>query len=99
MRPRNRPCEEIIRYSKDVARVTSKYQVTLPGKIADAGSIRPGDNIDSVAAGKLPAWEPPEARLRLFDQATERLRLREFDAESKRSRDRGRSREDLYRRG
>jgi len=96
-----------------MSRVTSKYQVTLPRKIADAYCIRPGDDIDWVPAGeairvvpanKLPAPETPESRLRLFDQATERLRHRKLKPEGKRSLDRrwsrrGWTREDLYVRG
>ena len=34
-----------------MAKVTSKYQVTVPKKIADAYHISPGDDIDWVPAG------------------------------------------------
>ena len=91
-----------------MAKVTSKYQVTLPKAIADKYNIRPGDNIDWVAAGEVIRVIPPsgqavaedqESRLRLFDQATERLRRRLKTRRIRRSRDRGWKREDLYTRG
>ena len=91
-----------------MAKVTSKYQVTLPKAIADEYQIRPGDHIDWVAAGEvirvIPAGkhivvEDRESRLRLFDQATERIRRRSKTRTGKRPRDRGWRREDLYTRG
>ena len=91
-----------------MAKVTSKYQVTLPKAIADRFNIRPGDNIDWIAAGDVIRVTPPgkhltsedrESRLRLFDQATERLRRRPARRQNKGSRDRGWRREDLYTRG
>ena len=91
-----------------MAKVTSKYQVTLPKAIADEFNIRPGDDIDWVAAGEVIRVIPPskhvavgdrESRLRLFDQATERLRLRSAKRKNKGARDRGWRREDLYTRG
>jgi AbrB family looped-hinge helix DNA binding protein len=90
-----------------MAKVTSKYQVTLPKVIADQYQIRPGDEIDWVAAGEIIRVIPPgkrsavedqQSRLRLFDQATERIRKRSTTPR-KRSRTRGWSREDLYTRG
>jgi AbrB family looped-hinge helix DNA binding protein len=91
-----------------MAKVTSKYQVTLPKAIADEFKIRPGDDIDWVAAGDvirvIPHGKPGiaedlEARLRLFDQVTERLRQRRGKLKNKPARDRGWRREDLYVRG
>jgi AbrB family looped-hinge helix DNA binding protein len=95
-----------------MAKVTSKYQVTVPKKIAERYSIRPGDDIDWVAAGEVIRVIPPskqappenrESRLRLFDQATERHRGRPSVCQEPRPaalpRDRGWRREDLYRRG
>ena len=91
-----------------MAKVTSKYQVTLPKAIADEFNIRPGDDIEWVAAGEVIRVIPPgkhvvtegrESRLRLFDQATERLRRRPEGRQNKRYRDRGWRREDLYTRG
>ena len=91
-----------------MAKITSKYQVTVPKAIADQYRIRPGDHIEWVAAGDVIRIVPPggalssddrESRLRLFDQATERHRKRSFTPQTKRSHDRGWRREDLYTRG
>jgi AbrB family looped-hinge helix DNA binding protein len=91
-----------------MAKVTSKYQVTLPKAIAVEFNIHPGDEIEWVAAGEIIQVMPPHkhvavedraSRLRLFDQATERLNRRSAPRQTKRSRDRGWKREDLYTRG
>ena len=91
-----------------MAKVTSKYQVTVPKVIAQQYGIRPGDDIDWVAAGDVirvvPSSKeaPPqdrEAKLRLFDQGTERHRRRSARRKAKGAKDRGWTREDLYRRG
>ncbi len=91
-----------------MAKITSKYQVTLPKTIADQYKIRPGDEIDWVAAGDvirvIPAAQhvtPDDkvSRLRWFDQATERHRKRPQANRAKPPRDRGWTREDLYARG
>ncbi len=91
-----------------MAKVTSKYQVTLPKKIAEQYALRPGDDIDWVAAGEVIRVVPPskqvipgnrESQLRLFDQATERHRRRSAARPAKRPRERGWRREDLYGRG
>jgi bifunctional DNA-binding transcriptional regulator/antitoxin component of YhaV-PrlF toxin-antitoxin module len=91
-----------------MAKVTSKYQVTLPRRIADAYRIHPGDDIDWVPAGdvirvipagKQAASQGRESQLRLFDQATERHRKRPSARATGRPRSRGWSREDLYTRG
>jgi AbrB family looped-hinge helix DNA binding protein len=101
-------------YGKDenteesMAKVTSKYQVTVPRAVADQYNIRPGDEIDWVAAGEVIRVIPPgkesagedrESRLRLFDQASERHRRRLRAQKTPHSRDRGWAREDLYGRG
>jgi AbrB family looped-hinge helix DNA binding protein len=91
-----------------MARVTSKYQVTVPKTIAKQYHIHPGDDIDWVAAGEVIRVIPPgkpavtedlESRLRLFDQATKRHRKRPRARKTQPPRDRGWRREDLYRRG
>ena len=91
-----------------MAKVTSKYQVTVPKKIADEYHIEPGDNIDWVAAGEVIRVIPPgrqtapqdrNSRLHWFDQATERHRKRAPARATRQSRDRGWRREDLYERG
>ena len=91
-----------------MAKVTSKYQVTLPKALADQYKIRPGDDIAWVAAGEvirvIPAGAPAvgddrESRLRLFDMATERQRRRAPRNRYPKRPSRGWKREDLYRRG
>lgn len=91
-----------------MAKVTSKYQVTVPRKIAQEYHIHPGDDIDWTPAGDVIRVIPPgkpavprdrESRLRLFDQATERHRKRPSAPTLERPRDRGWRREDLYKRG
>jgi AbrB family looped-hinge helix DNA binding protein len=91
-----------------MAKVTSKYQVTVPKKIADEYRIRPGDEIDWVPAGDAIRVIPPgkktasqshKLRLRWFDQATERHRKRRSPRNAERLADREWSREDLYGRG
>jgi len=97
-----------------MAKITSKYQVTIPKKIADKYNIRPGDNIDWLEAGEAIRVVPSsketkaeketkaddlEARLRLFDQATERIRKRTAARKVRQPKDRGWKREDLYTRG
>jgi AbrB family looped-hinge helix DNA binding protein len=89
-------------------KVTSKLQVTVPKAIADRYGIRPGDEIEWVAAGDTIRVLPPnrlapsadlEGRLRLFDAATERQRYREAAGVDRRSGgDRGWNRDDLYER-
>lgn len=90
-----------------MAKVTSKYQVTVPRVIAQQYSIRPGDEIEWIPAGESirviagrQVKQSPDTkeRLRLFDQATERHKTR--SSTSKRApKDRGWTREDLYNRG
>lgn len=91
-----------------MSKVTTKYQLTMPKKIADTYAIRPGDEVDWVAAGDVIRVIPPgrraetmdkEAQLRLFDQATERLRSRSATRVQGETPDRGWTREDLYGRG
>ena len=91
-----------------MAKVTSKYQVSVPKKIAERYGIRPGDDIDWVAAGEVIRVIPPakqvipedrESQLRLFDQATERQRRRRSVRPVARPSERGWRREDLYQRG
>ena len=65
-------------------KVTSKLQLTVPRAIADQYGIRPGDELQWIAAGEAIRVIPAEKinlngqertvkeRLELFDQATER---------------------------
>lgn len=92
-----------------MAKVSSKYQVTLPKVIADQYHIQPGDEIDWIPAGDvirvIPIRQPQAAsedvafRLQLFDQATARHRRRVKRWTAKPPSDRGWSREDAYSRG
>ncbi len=74
-----------------MAKVTSKLQLTLPKKIAEAHGISPGDQIEFESAGDVIRIYRREAdvmdvnkaslsqaeRLRLFEEATKRQRARE----------------------
>jgi bifunctional DNA-binding transcriptional regulator/antitoxin component of YhaV-PrlF toxin-antitoxin module len=92
-----------------MAKITSKYQVTVPQAIAQQYGIRPGDDIEWVPAGevirvvlsrkKAAAPEDTESKLRLFDEATERHRKRSQKPAGTPPRNRGWTREDLYLRG
>jgi bifunctional DNA-binding transcriptional regulator/antitoxin component of YhaV-PrlF toxin-antitoxin module len=97
-------------YGKDMAKVTSKLQLTVPKKLAQQYGIRPGDEIEWTAAGdairvaprstEQPNSPPSVAeRLRLFDAATERLRRAASKRRSHKARNRGWERVDLYERG
>lgn len=91
-----------------MAKITSKYQVTVPKQIAEEYDIHPGDEIDWVAAGEVirviprgrqVAVQDRESQLRLFDEATERHRKRSSAHRTPQPRNRGWKREDLYNRG
>ena len=91
-----------------MAKVTSKYQVTLPRAIADQYNIRPGDHIEWAAAGEVIRVVPgggstestdPAVRLHWFDLATKRHRERAPTRQDTPARNRGWKREDLYERG
>lgn len=93
-----------------MSRVTSKLQVTIPKAIADQYGVKPGDEIEFQAAGEVIRVVPPggrqrarlsvEERLRLFDEATARQRLREAGMKLPTEPDeRGWKRENLYGRG
>jgi bifunctional DNA-binding transcriptional regulator/antitoxin component of YhaV-PrlF toxin-antitoxin module len=88
-----------------MSKITAKFQVTLPKAVADHYSLSPGDDIEWVPAGDVIRVIPSvkkatslslEARLRLFDQATER-NLGKAAVQSARAR--GWTREELYGRG
>jgi len=93
-----------------MAKVTSKLQVTVPKAIAQQYGIRPGDDIEWVPAGEMihvvssarrrTAFDVA-TRLRLFDAATERQRLRQASRKRRAATtpDRAWRREDLYGRG
>jgi AbrB family looped-hinge helix DNA binding protein len=70
-----------------MAKVTSKLQVTIPKRLADAYAIAPGDDIEFVEAGegirivlsgqRARTELSTAERLRLFDATTERQRRRD----------------------
>lgn len=89
-------------------RVTGKFQITLPKRLAESYGIRVGDEVAIVAAGEsiaiLPARSvatalPPGERLRQFDQATKRQDERQRRKRSGPAENRGWTREELYTRG
>ena len=96
-----------------MAKVTSKLQLTVPKAIADQYGIRPGDQLQWIAAGEAIHVIPEgknnlaeqartvEERLELFDRATQRQRRRQGKAGKAISRTaaRGWKREELYGRG
>lgn len=92
-----------------MAKITSKLQVTVPKSVADQYQLKPGDDIVFEGAGDVIRVVPPgrqlpladlETRLKLFDQALERQRLRQRRRRGKRATtDRGWTREELYERG
>jgi len=98
-------------HSKDMAKVTSKLQVTVPKAVADRLGIRPGDEIEWHVEGDsarvVRAWTTSRhslaERLTVFDDATRRQDHRNRAwAQARRTRpsvDRGWTREELYTRG
>lgn len=91
-----------------MAKVTSKLQVTLPKALADRYGIRPGAEIQWVAAGDVihvvPAKQPrlldPATRFKLLRATLARIdRLQTSRGFWKPTLDRGWRREDLYTRG
>jgi AbrB family looped-hinge helix DNA binding protein len=95
-----------------MAKVTSKLQVTIPKVLATRHNIEPGDEVAWRDAGDSIRLEPViknsaeratvEHRLKWFDDATERQRLRESLAPvtiAATEAGRGWTREELYGRG
>lgn len=93
-----------------MAKVTSKFQVTIPKALASEYGIEPGDDIEWSASGDAirlsravrSGGNDLTARLRLFDKATLRQKAREKtkkrDGEGVPA-DRGWTRDALYDRG
>lgn len=92
-----------------MARVTGKFQITLPKRLVDSYGIRVGDDVQIVASGESIAIIPArsvtallsrEERLRHFDEATRRQEARQGGEERHGApTDRGWGREELYTRG
>ena len=93
-----------------MARVTSKLRVTIPRRIAEQFSIKPGDEIEFVATAeglRVVTAARPDAttlsvaeRLRLFDEGNERQRRRQAHMKLRDNppADRGWTRDELYNR-
>ena len=89
-------------------KVTSKLQLTVPRAIADQYGIRPGDELQWIAAGEAIRVIPAEKinlngqertvkeRLELFDQATQRQKRRHSKEQRISPGARGWRREKLY---
>jgi bifunctional DNA-binding transcriptional regulator/antitoxin component of YhaV-PrlF toxin-antitoxin module len=91
-----------------MTRVTGKFQITLPRRLVDTYGIRVGDEVDLVPAGESIAIVPAraakavlstQARLRHFDEATQRQRARRQARSRTSVKGRGWTREELYSRG
>ena len=91
-----------------MGKVTSKLQVTVPKAIADQFKIRPGDDLEWIPAADAIRVVPARstspaadiaARLKLFDQATERQQARQRGRRTSPAKSRGWTREELYTRG
>jgi AbrB family looped-hinge helix DNA binding protein len=91
-----------------VAKVTSKFQVTIPKALAERFGIQPGHEVQWAGAGESIRLTPKSAgknqpdvreRLELFDQATARHSGRQRKRVTKKPRSRGWTREELYVRG
>jgi AbrB family looped-hinge helix DNA binding protein len=91
-----------------MTRVTGKFQITLPKRLVDAFGIRVGDEVELVAAGDAIRIVPSKAvrpelsmedRLRLFDEATQRTKMRAKEKRLPPASDRGWRRDELYDRG
>ena len=87
-----------------MSKVTGKFQVTLPKRLATALGIKVGDEVEFSAAGDRIVLQPGRRqaadvtrRLREFDLATERQYARELARPLGRAR--GWSRDELYTRG
>jgi AbrB family looped-hinge helix DNA binding protein len=90
-----------------MAKVTSKYQVSIPRRLADQLNIAPGDDIEWRVAGEelrisRVARSPLslEEKLKIFDAATRRQVARNRQTRPRpASAGRGWTREELYDRG
>lgn len=70
-------------YSKDMSRVTTKLQLTVPKKIADQYGIRPGDELEWIPAGDTIRVEVARTKTRNCSKLTVEERLAVFDDNTK----------------
>jgi bifunctional DNA-binding transcriptional regulator/antitoxin component of YhaV-PrlF toxin-antitoxin module len=90
-----------------MAKVTGKFQITLPKVVVDECGIRVGDDLTLRPVGgsihverrAAAADGRREDRLAHFDQATARQKSRRADRSGQAARSRGWTRKDLYVRG
>ncbi len=91
-----------------MAKVTSKYQVSIPRRLADELSIKPGDDIEwSISGEELritrASRESPlsiEEKLAIFDAGTRRQSARNRQKKTRPTPSgRGWTRDELYERG
>jgi AbrB family looped-hinge helix DNA binding protein len=91
-----------------MTRVTGKFQITLPKRLVDAFGISVGDEVELVAAGDAIRIVPANAirsglstqeKLRLFDEATQRMKASALEKKLPVTTDRGWTRDELYDRG
>jgi len=91
-----------------MAKVTGKFQITLPKALVERCGIRVGDELELRSLGRsiqIDRRTIPDAsqlrrdRLAHFDRATMRQRARERTRPLMRTRSRGWTREELYVRG
>jgi AbrB family looped-hinge helix DNA binding protein len=91
-----------------MAKVTGKFQITLPKALVDRCGIRVGDELELRAIGRSihidrrTTTDGPHLqrdRLAHFDRATARQRARQRTGSPARPRSRGWTREELYARG
>jgi AbrB family looped-hinge helix DNA binding protein len=91
-----------------MAKVTGKFQITLPKALVDRCGIRVGDELElrpvgrSIQLDRRPRSDAADVRrdrLEHFDRATMRLRTRQRARPRARARSRGWTREELYVRG
>jgi AbrB family looped-hinge helix DNA binding protein len=97
--------EDFLTNSKDVSKVTSKNQVSIPKAIADRHGIRPGTELEFVSIGNAIRVTKKtgsghrsslEERAKVFDQILQRIEAKKGRGEVRRSKGRGWSREELY---
>jgi AbrB family looped-hinge helix DNA binding protein len=90
-----------------MAKVTGKFQITLPKAVAEQCGIRIGDELQVRSNGRSIQLDPlagaavrlRRERLAHFDQATARQRSRQGRLRVRPARSRSWTREELYRRG
>lgn len=92
-----------------MAKITAKYQITLPKVIANKYHVHPGDEIEFVPEGDrihviFPSMKIPtlslQERLNLFDESMRRQQERERTRPAlPKGKERGWTREELYTRG